>query len=133
MKPFFGYERMRERWREKKWIWILKQWERKWGVRWGWREREFEIWIWFQSHVCKETKHKVYHQNGCFGEGVKKMTGIKARNIQNDSDTTMLLLAANFFLFDFRWLIGLGWKCKLAHYNIIHQQLLLIGWIQILA
>jgi hypothetical protein len=27
----------------------------------------------------------------------------------------------------------LGWKCKLAHYNIIHQQLLLIGWIQILA
>jgi hypothetical protein len=67
------------------------------------------------------------HQNGCFGEGVKKMTGIKARNIQNDSDTTMLLLAANFFLFDFRWLIGLGWKCKLAHYNIIHQQLLLIG------
>jgi hypothetical protein len=55
------------------------------------------------------------------------MTGIKARNIQNDSDTTMLLLAANFFLFDFRWLIGLGWKCKLTHYNIIHQQLLLIG------
>jgi hypothetical protein len=35
---------------------------------------------------------------------VKKMTGIKARNIQNDSDTTMLLLAANYYF----WLIFTG-------------------------
>jgi hypothetical protein len=79
---------MRECIREKNWNWYLKQWEIKWVMRWDWREWEFEIWIWFQSHVCKETKHKVYHQNGCFGEGVKKMTGNQTHETEEERDVT---------------------------------------------